>query len=299
MCRAACVSRPPSQIGCILRLAASISLTSRASSLRRSVRSCTAFPLCVAPAQPHALRPLKVTVSAIQPLIIGRRTAKINDLSEARSVSTGLHDQLIHPGRHHDVHRHTIWSGDQQKVAALCRLQVIDLPLGQIEGLLQLHGLGVLLGTQKKNAGICCKHGAIFGFEKVAGVLADQDQAPAVLSNPASQANKESPDWFVFQQKTDFVNKEVARPTIAAQCSPKPVGQKQAGWRYELLAQVAKVEPHDVCPKVDVGGCAEESSEIAGDPAPKGGTHARARIGAIELSPNISEDWCCKRIGDH
>src|SRR6266566_3162987 len=27
---------------------------------------------------PHALRPLKVTVSAIQPLIIGRRTAKIN-----------------------------------------------------------------------------------------------------------------------------------------------------------------------------------------------------------------------------
>src|SRR6266550_8429362 len=224
MWRAACVSRPPSQIGCILSLAASKSLTSRASSLRRSVRSCTSFPLCVAPAQPHALRPLKVTVSAIQPLIIGRRTAKINDLSAARSVSAGLHDQLIHPGRHHDVHRHTIWSGDQEKVAAFCRLQEVELALGEIEGLLQLHGLGMLLGTEQQNAGIRCKHGAVFGFEKVAWVLADQDQASTVLSNPASQADQESPDWLVFQQQTHFVDQEVTRPTISAQCSPKPVG---------------------------------------------------------------------------
>src|SRR5438876_2028720 len=80
MCRAACVSRPPSQIGCILSLAASKSLTSRASSLRRSVRSCTAFPLCVAPAQPHAPSPLKVTVSAISAANVLPAPAKINEV---------------------------------------------------------------------------------------------------------------------------------------------------------------------------------------------------------------------------
>src|SRR5205823_955685 len=127
----------------------------------------------------------------------------------------------------------------------------------------------------------------------------DQDQAPTVLSNPTSQANKESPDWLVFQQKTHFVNQEVARATISAQCRPKPVGQQQARWRYELLAQVAEVEAHDVCRQVDVGRCAEEPAEIAGDPTPKDGTHARARLGAIELAPDISKDRRCVRIRDH
>src|ERR1700737_231001 len=154
MWRAACVSSPPSQIGCILSLAASRSRTSRASSLRRSVRSCTSFPLCVAPAQPRAPRTPKVTVSAIQPLIIGGATAKINE--EPRSVSARLYDQLIHPGRHHDMDGHTIWSRDQEKVAAFCCLQVVDLPLGQIEGLLQLDRFGMLLRAEQKNAGIGC-----------------------------------------------------------------------------------------------------------------------------------------------
>src|ERR1700674_499487 len=146
MWRAACVSRPPSQIGCILSLAASRSRTSRASSLRRSVRSCTSFPLCVA--VPNHTRPAapKVTVSAIQPLIIGRGTAKINE--EPRSMPARLYDQLIHPGRHHHVNWHTIWPRHQKKVAPFRRLQVVDLSVSEIERLLQFDRFGMLLGAQ-------------------------------------------------------------------------------------------------------------------------------------------------------
>jgi hypothetical protein len=87
--------------------------------------------------------PPKVTVSAIQPLIIGRRTAKINE--EPGSVSARLYDQLVHPWRDHHVHRHTIRSRHQEKVASFCCLQVVDLSVGQVERLLQLDGFGMLL----------------------------------------------------------------------------------------------------------------------------------------------------------
>src|SRR6266851_5906880 len=258
MWRAACVSKPPSQIGCILSLAASRSRTSRASSLRRSVRSCTSFPLCVA--VPNHARPAatKVTVSAIQPLIIGCGPAKINE--QARSMSARLHDQLIHPGRHHHVHRHAVWPGHQKKVAPFCRFQVVHLLLGQIEGPLQLDGFGMLLGTEKKDAGIGCEDGPVFGFEKIARVLTDQDQAAAILSNAASKSDKEAPDWLVFQQKTHLIDQEVARPAISTQRRPQPIGEQQACRRNELLAQVAKVEPDDIRPKVNVCRCTEESS---------------------------------------
>jgi hypothetical protein len=96
--------------------------------------------------QPRAPSRPKVTVSAIQPLIIGCGTAKINE--EARSMPARLYDQLIHPGRHHHVYWHTIWPRHQKKVTPFGRLQVVDLSLGEIERLLQFDGFRMLLGTQ-------------------------------------------------------------------------------------------------------------------------------------------------------
>src|SRR2546428_12213769 len=126
--------------------------------------------------------------------------------------------------------------------------------------LLHLRGLGMLRETKKKSAGFCCRPAPFFIFKNAPGVWPQENQAPAILSNPTGQADKESADWLVFQQKTYLVNQEVARPTFSTQCSPEPIREQQTGRRDELLAQVAEVEAHDVGPKVDVGGCAGESS---------------------------------------
>jgi hypothetical protein len=111
--------------------------------------------------------------------------------------------------------------------------------------------------------GLVARTAPSFVSEKVARVLADQDQAAAILSNAPSQPDKEAPDWLVFQQQAHFVDQKMARPTIATQCGPEPVGKQQTRRRHELLAQVAQVESDDVRPEVDVRRCAEEPSEIA------------------------------------
>src|SRR5919204_3414300 len=139
MWRAAWVSRPPSQIGCILSLAASKSRTSRASSLRRSVRSCTVFPLCAAPPAAALAPILPWTVSAIQPLIISAASVKINEAR--RSMCRRLDDHLIHPGRRHDMDGNPIGARDQQEVSPFGGFQVVNLTLREVERLLQFHRL--------------------------------------------------------------------------------------------------------------------------------------------------------------
>src|SRR6267378_2105676 len=136
MWRAAWVSRPPSQIGCILSLAASKSRTSRASSLRRSVRSCTLFsPLRGVPSHAPPASFAEVTVSAKSAANVLPALAKIN---EWRLVSSRPDDQFVHPGWGHHVDRDTVRPGHQQKVAALRRFEIVDLRLGEVEGPLQL-----------------------------------------------------------------------------------------------------------------------------------------------------------------
>src|SRR5438445_6102446 len=222
MWRAAWVSRPPSQIGCILSLAASKSRTSRASSLRRSVRSCTLFsPLRGVPS--HAARPPKVTVSAKSAANVLPALAKIND---RRSVSARPHDQLVHPGRSHHMHGDAVRPGNQQKITPLRRLEIVDLWLGQVERFLQLGCLRMLLRAEQEDAGIGCQNRAVFGFEKVARILAHEDQTAAVLADPASQSDQESTDRFMLEQEAGLVDEEVPRSTISPQCRPQPVGEQ-------------------------------------------------------------------------
>ncbi len=90
-------------------------------------------------------------------------------------MSSGHHDQLVHPGRRHHVDRDAVRSGHQQKVAALSGFEVVDLRLLQVEGSLQLDGLGMFERTEQKDARVGCQDGPILGFEEVAGVLAHQD----------------------------------------------------------------------------------------------------------------------------
>src|SRR5712691_4514151 len=110
----------------------------------------------------------------------------------------------------------------------------------------------MLLRAEKKDAGIGCKNGPVFGFEKVAGILADQDQTAAVLANASSESDKETTDGLVLEEQAHLIDKEMARPAIATECRPEPVGEQQARGRNELLAQVAEVEPDDRCTQVNV-----------------------------------------------
>src|ERR1700693_96121 len=224
MCRAAWVSRPPSQIGCILSLAASKSRTSPASSLRRSVSSGTVFsPLRGVPSHARSVPSAVVTVSAKSAANVLPAPPKIN---ECRSVSARLHDQLVHPGRSHHVDRDAVGPGNQQKVTALSRFEIVDLRLGEVERLLQLGRLRMLLRAKHENAGVGGQHGPVFGVEKVAGILAHQDQTPAVLADAAGQSDQESSGPVMVEQEPGLVNEKVPGSTISPKCRPEPVGEQ-------------------------------------------------------------------------
>src|SRR5216683_7926691 len=69
--------------------------------------------------------------------------------SGRRSV-TKLHDELVHPGRHHHVERNPVRSRQQEEIAAAGGLEGGHLPVGQAEGFLHLDGLRVLQRAQQK-----------------------------------------------------------------------------------------------------------------------------------------------------
>src|SRR5438067_7551199 len=127
------------------------------------------------------------------------------------SAAVGAHDQLVHPGRRHHVHRHAVGPGQEQKVAPLGGLEIGDLALGQVEGALELEGLGVLLRAQQQDAGIRGQHCAVLGLEEVPRILADQDQAALVFADAAREPNQDAPSRFVLQQQAGLVDQQVPR----------------------------------------------------------------------------------------
>src|SRR2546428_6178906 len=97
----------------------------------------------------------------------------------------------------------------------------------------------MLLGSEQQDARIGGQHRTVLGFEKVARILADEDQAPSVLSDPAGQPDEEPTYRFMLEEQTNLVDQQMSGATLAAEGGPQPVSQNQECWRDELLAQVA------------------------------------------------------------
>ena len=114
------------------------------------------------------------------------------------------------------MHGDSVWTGHKQKVASLSRLEIIDLPLRQIERPLELYCLGALLAAQQKDAGIRGQDSAILGFKKVSGILADEDQTAAVFSDATRKTDKKTADRLVLQKQANLIDEKMARLPVAS-----------------------------------------------------------------------------------
>src|SRR5438105_14835607 len=157
----------------------------------------------------------------------------------------------------------------------------------------------MLLGSEQQDARIGGQYRTVLGLEKVTRILADEDQAPAVLPDPAGQTDEEPPHRFMLEEQTDLVDQQMSGATLAAERGPQPVGQNQECRRDELLAQVADVEADDRGAEIDVCRCAEHAPQITGHPAAEDGADPRSGLGPLQLTPDIPEHRRAGAVPDH
>lgn len=147
--------------------------------------------------------------------------------------------------RNLDSHGHTAVSRDQQELAARCALEEASLSFCETERTLHSRRFRGAVTPEQHHRAIRRDHAPFVRSEEVLRVLRRHHERRAVFATPSRQLDEEVAQGAVCAERTNFVEHDVAAPTIVAHQLPKPSRDDERGGGHVLRRHLAQRDRAD------------------------------------------------------